>query len=178
MSTEKFTFGMLNLIAAFVLAANLLFLKTQGIGLASVTLPIKDSAKKAIAPAMHMDKFTLIFPKQEKPAPDLFKKRKNIITFNTNPTAGIVFRIQVLASKDQIPLFSQGFNGLNNMKEEYENGLYKYTVGEFRQPVESESTFYMLENKGYNDCYLVAYKDEKRIKIRDALETIRNRHNY
>jgi len=175
MNTTKFTFVMLNVVAASVLVANLRLINAPVPGISSGFITAtKEPVKEKTTPAVYMDKINLVFPKKEVEEHDVFKKKGDIITFNTNPTPGIVFRVQLLASKEQVPLFSSSFNGLGNVQEEYSNGIYRYTVGEFRKPIESEHLFYNLELKGHNDCYLVAYKDGQRINLKDAVESVKN----
>jgi hypothetical protein len=102
---------------------------------------------------------------------DVFKIQKGIITFNTIPTPGIVFRVQLLAAKNQVPIFSSQFKGLN-IREYYTNGIYRYTVGEFKTPGESESLINNLAAMGYDGSFVVAFKDGKSIPVKDAIHEI------
>src|SRR5689334_1950693 len=101
MNTTKITFGMLNVVAASMFVANLHILKVPVPGITSFDLTAKDKGpgQKEATSMIYLDKINIVFPKKEEPQPDLFKKQKDIITFNTNPTPGIVFRVQVMATK-------------------------------------------------------------------------------
>jgi hypothetical protein len=121
-------------------------------------------SRKTFNPEKGMITFTY------KPQPDIFKIENNIETFNTNPTKGIVFRVQIITSGEPIPLFSCQFEGLNDIREYYSNGVYKYTVGSFIAPGQSSPLFDKLRAKGFSDAFLVAFKDDKRVNIEEAMK--------
>lgn len=110
-------------------------------------------------------------PGQNNPQKQALDKERGAIAFNNNKlTRGIVFRIQLVASKDQIPLDNAMFNGCGDVREYYEGGMYKYTAGEFKAPRQSNEMFRYLETKGFNDSFLVAFKDDKHIGVKDAMK--------
>lgn len=104
----------------------------------------------------------------------LLKKELGIITFRKQKvTPGLVFRIQLLASRYPISSDSRFFKGCDNVREYNYEGLYKYTTGEFNTPRQSESLFFALEKKGFHDTFLVAFKDDKPIRMIDAMKKIK-----
>jgi len=96
------------------------------------------------------------------------------LNYNRRPVVrGIVFRIQLLASKTPVPLNSLVFNGCGNVREYYENGLYKYTAGAFKAPRQSNKMFLNLETQGFDDSFLVAFKDDRPVKVKDAMKALK-----
>jgi N-acetylmuramoyl-L-alanine amidase len=170
MNTSKITFTLLSVAATSLFFTNVHLLTESRVIASSkpispVIIPIR-----AIEPSP----VTKTVIEENSPA-DVFKEEKGIITFNDAPTPGLVFRIQVMTSKTQVPLFSSQFKGLNDVREYYENGIYSYTVGTFRSPGKSEPLFIHLEDKGYHDSFLVAFKDDKPVKVKDAMKELMKR---
>lgn len=109
---------------------------------------------------------------QDNTRQDFLKRERGIITFQNIPARGIVFRIQVLSSKCPVSIFSSTLAGIGDVREYYYNGLYKYTVGEFKLPKQSNRMFEDLELKGYHDTFMVAFKDDKPMKVVDAMKAV------
>jgi hypothetical protein len=103
---------------------------------------------------------------------NVFKKENGIITFNALHTPGLVYRIQVLSSKTQVPLFSSSFDGLEDVREYYANGDYIYTVGTFTSADQAQPLFAELDDKGHNDHCLVAFKDDRPLSVKDAMNDV------
>ena len=104
---------------------------------------------------------------------DLLKLERGLIAFRNNiPKPGIVFRIQVFSSKNPVSVLSSSFKGLYDVKEYHYNGMYKYTVGEFKLPKQSNQLFEDLEQKGYHNSFMVAFKDDKPMKVADAMKAV------
>ncbi len=112
----------------------------------------------------------------EKPILDLPAKTVRKDPFLSKaPLADIEFRIQCGAFKDsdQGGLKLAGKYGITeDMREVYENGWYKYTVGSFKSYIEAvgfKDTF-IKRTKLYS-AFIVAYKNGKRVKnINDAFQ--------
>lgn len=165
-------------------AVTLLAVATTGSFLL-IKSPVRDQFLSAnISPAVG-HRATPIEPQQKSPAKvtvannlqqanvqqrNLDKERGVIAFKNIKPAPGIIFRIQLLASKEPVPLNATMFSGCGDIREYYEGGIYKYTAGEFKAPHQSNDMFRYLETKGFNDSFLVAFKDDKKVKVKDAMK--------
>lgn len=94
---------------------------------------------------------------------DSDKKSKDV---NTD----IVFKIQLLASAKTISLVPSNFKGLSALSKEPYNNLYRYMYGETNSYDEARLFKNNAVNKGYSTCYIVAYKEGKRIPVPEALK--------
>ncbi|MFN8258840.1 MAG: N-acetylmuramoyl-L-alanine amidase [Bacteroidales bacterium] len=89
-------------------------------------------------------------------------------------TGSIVFRIQIKSSVDKIPKGSSLLFGFEDVKEYKFKGIYKYYVGETSDF--SEITKMQGEiRKKVPDAFVVAFKNDERITIKEALEERENK---
>ncbi|MDD3876895.1 MAG: N-acetylmuramoyl-L-alanine amidase [Bacteroidales bacterium] len=86
----------------------------------------------------------------------------------------IRFRVQFAASSTNKPLNSSEFSGLSVVKVYFQNGLYRYTSGNFITIEEAQKWQVDLQNKGFRDAFIVAFQNEQRISREDALRLIKN----
>jgi N-acetylmuramoyl-L-alanine amidase len=80
----------------------------------------------------------------------------------------IIFKVQIIASSTRLETNSPEFNGLKNVWEYKDSGLYKYTVGnqkDLRSAYRLQSEF---RRKGFVGAFVVAFKNGKRIRVREA----------
>lgn len=80
------------------------------------------------------------------------------------PKENIVYKVQFMASGQRIPLLSDKFKGLKDLGEYEDNGSFKYTAGEFKTVEEGLKYRKEMQAKGYKDCFVVKFKDGKRMK--------------
>jgi N-acetylmuramoyl-L-alanine amidase len=81
----------------------------------------------------------------------------------------IVYKVQIISSGTRLTKDSQHFKGLNDVWEYKHNGLYKYTVGnelDLRSASELQS---VIRKKGFSEAFVVAFKNGKRIPLREAV---------
>lgn len=86
----------------------------------------------------------------------------------------ITFKVQIAATSKAIDPKPNNFKGLNNISREKEDGLFKYFYGntsdyDITKTLEEEAI-----KKGYTSCFIVAFKDGKKISLNDALKTSAN----
>ena len=86
----------------------------------------------------------------------------------------IIFKVQIAATSKAIDPKPNNFKGLNNISREKEDGLFKYFYGntsdyDITKTLEEEAI-----KKGYTSCFIVAFKDGKKISLNDALKTSAN----
>ena len=99
---------------------------------------------------------------------------KNNIQNNNQPEnnyEGIEFRIQIAASSKKLELKSYNFNGLNNVQRKKEESLFKYYYGSTSDYNKIRLLKINAIEKGYKTCYIVAFKDGKKLKLSDVLNS-------
>jgi N-acetylmuramoyl-L-alanine amidase len=81
----------------------------------------------------------------------------------------IEFKVQVAVSSNPIPVDSDFFQGLNDVKEYRQNRLYKYAVGSKRSYNEIVEYSKLVKNR-FPDAFVIALKNGKIISIEQALK--------
>lgn len=77
---------------------------------------------------------------------------------------GVLYKVQFMSAGQRIPLVSDKFKGLKDVGEYQDGALYKYTAGEFNTLEEAMKYRSEIFSKGYKDCFVVKFKDGKRMK--------------
>jgi N-acetylmuramoyl-L-alanine amidase len=80
----------------------------------------------------------------------------------------IIFKVQILSSSVRLATNTPLLKDIGDVWEYKENGLYKYTVGsqiDLKSASELQSE---VRNKGFSGAFVVAFKNGKRITVRDA----------
>ena len=91
------------------------------------------------------------------------------VPVNTMAAKGIVYKVQIGAFKNKD--LSKYFENNKNFSGEVDaDGTKKYTLGAFPTYWEADNFKKYLREMGVNDAWVVAYKDGKRIELKDALE--------
>ena len=84
---------------------------------------------------------------------------------------GIVFKVQISASGKNLETTPSNFKGLKNISVSYENGsLYKYMYGETTIYEDAKQNLVEAKAKGYDSAYIVAFKDGKKIDVKEAIK--------
>lgn len=102
---------------------------------------------------------------------DFSKRKINSETDNIDldkKNQKIIFKIQIMSSNTRLATNSPQFKGLKNVWEYIDKGIYKYTVG---NQLDLKSAFVLqteVRRKGFNGAFVVAFKNGKRITVRDA----------
>lgn len=88
----------------------------------------------------------------------------------TRVAKGVVFRVQIGAfkNKDLAKYFDQ--NG--SFDGEVDNSMQQYTLGTFQDYWEADKFKKYLRAMGVKDAWIVAYKDEQRVPLKDVLEGV------
>lgn len=82
----------------------------------------------------------------------------------------ITFKVQLAASSKKIATKSYNFKGLNQISREKANKIYRYFYGKTSDYEEIKRMKEEATQKGYKDCYVVAYKKGKKISLSEALK--------
>ncbi|PZD76474.1 N-acetylmuramoyl-L-alanine amidase [Mesonia sp. K7] len=83
----------------------------------------------------------------------------------------ITFKVQVAAGSTAIETNPYNFKGLQNISREKEGKYYKYYYGATSSYKEVQNFLEEAKKAGYENSYIVAFKDEKKISVNDALKT-------
>jgi len=83
---------------------------------------------------------------------------------------GIIFKVQLMATAKNLSANAAEFNGLNKISKEPINNLFRYLYGETDTYMGAKLLKSNADMKGFTTSYIVAYKEGKRIPLRDALK--------
>ncbi|MHB8258851.1 MAG: hypothetical protein ACYDEC_01140 [Bacteroidia bacterium] len=96
------------------------------------------------------------------------------IPFNEKLPEGLMFRVQIGAFKNPIPL--DAFKGLSPIGgENTPQGFIRYQVGLFDKFNHANAVKNDLKKLGYADAFVVAYLNGKRINLADALASLQQK---
>lgn len=87
--------------------------------------------------------------------------------------APVSFKVQIGSSATKIKTNPINFNGLEGVEELETDGVYKYTVGNFRHLEDGLHLQREVRSKGFKDAFLIAIHNGKRITIAEALDIIK-----
>ena len=76
----------------------------------------------------------------------------------------ISYKVQFMSTGQRVPMLSDKFKGLKDVGEYQDGTAYKYTAGEFRTLEEAMKYRGEMQGKGFKDCFVVKFKDGKRLK--------------
>jgi uncharacterized coiled-coil protein SlyX len=108
---------------------------------------------------------------QEKSNKNISKIKINSKMVNTESDTinqEIIFKAQIISSSTRLVKNSPQFNGLKNIWEYKDSGLYKYTVGNEKDLKSASVLQSDLRRKGFVGAFVIAFKNGKRIPVRKA----------
>ena len=82
---------------------------------------------------------------------------------------GVVFKVQIATSSVKQELVPANFNGVEDVSIYEAGGLYRYTVGKESNMRNANQLQLQLKAKGFEDAFIVAFLDGKRIPISEAI---------
>ena len=142
----------------------------------SIDQDILDRFKKDEEKEKEKEVKTVKDPAVEKPKVDIpVRNEMEDLLLTKEPLMDVEFRIQCGAFKDSNKgglKIAERYGITEDMREVYENGWYKYTVGSFKTYTEAVAfkNAFIKRTKLYS-AFIVAYKNGKRVKnIRDAFK--------
>ena len=86
----------------------------------------------------------------------------------------INFKVQIAASKRKLEAKPYNFKGLDAISVLKTGNLYKYFYGDTSNYTTIKNMQTKAKAKGYKSCYIVAFKNGKRIPLQEALKTSAN----
>ncbi len=87
---------------------------------------------------------------------------------------GVIFKVQIATSSEKKELKPDNFNGVENVVYYEAGGIYRYVVGEERTMSDANKLQLQLRAKGFEDAFIVAFSDGKRIAISEAIKLSQN----
>ncbi len=86
---------------------------------------------------------------------------------------GTIFKVQI-GAKDDLDLKEILIDEVNheNLEQEVANGLFKYTIGHFRNYWEADKLKKGLRSMGIQLAWIVPYKDGKRVILKEVLPIV------
>lgn len=111
-------------------------------------------------------------PVVKKEQPKKVVKKETTPKKKTTPpksvSTDVVFRIQIAASRKK--LSTSSFKGLENVESLFIDNYYKYYYGNSPSLSGIKKVLPKVRSKGYKDAWVVAFKNGKRISIKEALK--------
>ncbi|MCQ0112301.1 N-acetylmuramoyl-L-alanine amidase [Zhouia amylolytica] len=86
----------------------------------------------------------------------------------------VVFKIQIAAGSNKLDLKPYNFKGLSPVTMQEENGVYRYFYGETTNFETAKSLQKEANGKGYQSCFIVAYKNGQKMSLSEAVKSISN----
>ncbi|PKP52982.1 MAG: N-acetylmuramoyl-L-alanine amidase [Bacteroidetes bacterium HGW-Bacteroidetes-1] len=80
----------------------------------------------------------------------------------------LIYKVQFATFTREFPLSDKRFSALSNIEIYFHDGLFKYTSGNFKTFAEAVAYQNRMRNKGYEDAFVVAFYNGKRIRIDEA----------
>ncbi len=93
-----------------------------------------------------------------KKTPDIEK-----IKANEPVKSDVVYKVQLISSDKKIPLNSDKLKNVEKPGEYIENGVFKYTAGEFTNPKDAKMLQSQLRKSGFKDAFVITMQNGKRI---------------
>ncbi len=99
-----------------------------------------------------------------------FEKQNKVVakaeTKTTRPD--LKYRVQFYTNKKNIPLTNRRFKKVSDVQVYQQNGMYKYTSGEFSTPDSANVHLKTVKKAGFKDAFVVVFKEGKRITLKEA----------
>ena len=98
------------------------------------------------------------------------KKPDTIKVSQDSKIKEVFFRVQFSSSSKKMPVNLPEFKGLDDVRFYFQNGIYKYTSGNFKALKEAVDYQHIVQNKGFKDAFVVAFLNEERISPSESVK--------
>lgn len=140
-----------------------------------VKKPVKKEVVKVTPPKKKETKKVVAQNKTPKTTPKQKPKSKPVVTKTSvkksSTEQGILFRVQIAASKKKLSTKSFNFKGLENVKMKVIDDYYKYFYGETPSFKKIKEILKEVKPKGFKDAWIVAFKNGQKISLKEALKS-------
>ncbi|MDT0677356.1 N-acetylmuramoyl-L-alanine amidase family protein [Autumnicola musiva] len=92
-------------------------------------------------------------------------------TVNSSFYEGITFKVQLAAGSRKLETKPYNFKGLQNVSRAKEGPLYKYYLGATSDYLKIQQLHQTAIKNGYSSSYIVAFRDDKKITVNEALKS-------
>ncbi len=99
---------------------------------------------------------------------------ENLSVEDTKNIAQIIFKVQIAASSNKVAPKSYNFKGLSPISRTKLTSVYRYFYGETTDYNKAKELKNEAIGVGYTSAFIVAYKNNTRISLKEALKTILN----
>ena len=99
---------------------------------------------------------------------------KAIENADDNIYEGIIFKVQLAAVSRKLNTKPSNFKGLKEISRRKEGKLFKYYYGETSDYNKIQLMKSFASEKGYNSCYIVAFREGEKLKLSDVLNSKNN----
>ncbi len=97
-----------------------------------------------------------------------------IQTQTSGNVKGVIFRVQILAKSTKlhsIKYLREKYNIKGDILEVYQDGVYRYSLGEFSNYRDAYQYSQNIKTLGLTDAFVVVYKDGKRINLTKEMKS-------
>ncbi len=105
---------------------------------------------------------------------DSISKNINLIKDNPPNKQDLIFKIQIAVSREKKALNKGEFTKIKEPDCFEENGIFKYTSGNYFNLEEAKREQEILKQSGYKDAFVIAFFKGKKITMNEALEILKN----
>ena len=95
-----------------------------------------------------------------------------VVSDTASDKKNIVFKVQFAISTKDKSVHSPEFKDLNNVSKYYQNGIYKYCVGEEKSLQKAIALQQKMVANGFKDAFVVAFLNNERIPPTQAMQLI------
>ncbi|MCT8340215.1 N-acetylmuramoyl-L-alanine amidase [Flavobacteriaceae bacterium TK19130] len=119
----------------------------------------------------YKNSLSIATPKAQEPKMEEEEIDKALATVKEKVYPEVTFRVQLAASRKKIKEKPENFKGLKDVSREKEGELYKYYYGSTSDYNKIQLMQTYAREKGYASCYIVAFKDGKKLKPSEVLKS-------
>lgn len=82
----------------------------------------------------------------------------------------VYFSVQFSTLNRKVPVTDKAFKGIKEVEVYESNGAYRYVSGHFQTKSEAVARQTEVRNLGFTDAFIIAFKDGKRVSVKEAEE--------
>jgi len=90
-----------------------------------------------------------------------------------NKKLGLIFKVQLATTANKVKTVPENFNGLEGVEYYEAGGLFRYTYGSEKTWKEANLLQQKVKDNGYDDSFVVAFHNGKRIAVGEAVKLLR-----
>lgn len=92
-----------------------------------------------------------------------------VVPVKEHPAPGVMFKVQIAAGNNKIEPKRYNFRGLSPISMETFGSVFRYLYGETSSYDEARKLQQQAKGKGYDNAYIVAYKNGARVSVNEVL---------